>query len=232
MKRVQGKWPLVLAITMGMSTACFSQQANTAMSDSAFIVKNVNDNKMEMQLSQLGSDKGDAPVRKIARQMLFDHGKMLTDLGDVAKIKNIKGVDIDGSSTANDYAPTGVDNTPTPSTSTATTDSATATGSGTTGANGMAGASNTSQGMAMPAMPSVTDLTNATGAEFSRMWIQHMAMMHKAKLAELQAASKTITDPDLLAAINKAIPKVQAHLDALTKANPGAAAGGTMNMQH
>lgn len=258
MKITRKRFLLSIAIVMGMSTVSYSQQTKTQTSDTAFILKNVKDNRMEMQLSQAGIDKGDAQVRKIARQMLFDHDKMLNDLADVAKKKNMKGV-IDGSETASTYPATGADNAATSTTTTSTdttgntVTSGTSTGSGTTGTTGTAGASSTNEStgtssgtgasakdgnsagatqgtMAMPAIPSLTDIANATGAEFSKMWIQHMTSMHQAKLAELQAASKTLTDPDLLGAINKAIPKVQMHLDMLSKANTGAT--GNNSMQH
>jgi hypothetical protein len=74
-------------------------------------------------------------------------------------------------------------------------------------------------------MSAMSGLTNATGAEFSRMWVSQMTTMHRAKLSELQAASRTIKEAELLALVNRSIPKIQSHLTMLTRAN----ASGTGN---
>lgn len=87
MKITQIRLLLLVVIIVGISTASYSQQMKAPTTDTAFIITNIKDNRMEMQLSQAGIDKGDAQVRKIARQILFDHDKMLNDLVDVATKK-------------------------------------------------------------------------------------------------------------------------------------------------
>jgi len=65
--------------------------------------------------------------------------------------------------------------------------------------------------------PAMDALRNASGPEFDRMWVSQMLSMHETKLAELTTASRTVKDPELKAAIAKAIPKVRSHRDMLSK---------------
>lgn len=58
----------------------------SVISDTAFINKNIMDNRMEIRLSTLGRDKGNsAEVKKIAALMVNDHIAILNDLESLAK---------------------------------------------------------------------------------------------------------------------------------------------------
>jgi len=215
-------------------------------SDTAFVRKNIADNITEIQMSEQGRDKGTASVKKMARQMISDHSVMLADLRKVASKMGLKDVFADPG-TGNNVAPpatpdttteangTGISGSkpPTSATGSATTSTTTAssatTGTMSTGnsdgANGSSGSSNagsgvgtstamgtTGSGMNMPGMQNLSD------KEFSKKWSDDMLRMHQAKLRELTAASKQITNPELLAVVNKAIPKVRMHVEMLLKA--------------
>jgi predicted outer membrane protein len=68
-----------------------SNDASVVISDNDFISKNINDNMMEVKLSELGRDKGtDARVKKAATQMLADHTQMLNDLKMLAANKKVE----------------------------------------------------------------------------------------------------------------------------------------------
>jgi putative membrane protein len=55
--------------------------------------------------------------------------------------------------------------------------------------------------------------STAKGAEFDKAYITSQVQAHQQALNDLQGFSTTATDPQLKAAINAAIPKVQQHLD-------------------
>jgi putative membrane protein len=61
----------------------------SVMSDTAFISKNIMDNRMEIQLSVAARDKGTtATVKKIAALMVADHTAILNDLESLAAKKH------------------------------------------------------------------------------------------------------------------------------------------------
>jgi predicted outer membrane protein len=83
--------------------------------------------------------------------------------------------------------------------------------------SGMQGMSSTpGQGMA-----AMQQLQNATGTEFNTMFVSQMLQMHEQKLAELESASTTLTDPELKTLVTKAIPKIRMHRDMLARINKG-----------
>jgi putative membrane protein len=68
-----------------------ANDASVVISDNDFISKNINDNMMEVKLSELGRDKGtDARVKKAATQMIADHTQMLNDLKVLAARKKVE----------------------------------------------------------------------------------------------------------------------------------------------
>lgn len=53
----------------------------SVLSDTAFVAKNIDDNRMEIELSKLGQQKGTSiAVKKIAATMVTDHTAILNDL--------------------------------------------------------------------------------------------------------------------------------------------------------
>lgn len=72
-------------------------------------------------------------------------------------------------------------------------------------------------------------LANATGAAFDRMWVSQMLSMHQAKLTELQTAQGQIKDPELRAAVTRAIPMIKSHRDMLSRMNTGTGNRGSGN---
>ena len=76
-------------------------------------------------------------------------------------------------------------------------------------------------------MAAMQALQNASGAEFNTLFVSQMHTMHQAKLTELQSAVRTITDPQLKMAVNRAIPKIKLHTQALARMNKGGSTGGT-----
>ena len=99
-------------------------------------------------------------------------------------------------------------------------------GSKNTGSYNNSGTTGTGS-VAMPAtgenqqhqMQNTAALGRASGAQFDKLWVSQMLSMHQAKLAELTTAVNTINDSDLKTAVNRAIPKVQAHVDMLSSMN-------------
>ena len=63
----------------------------------------------------------------------------------------------------------------------------------------------------------MASMRSATGADFENSWAGQMLTMHQAKVAELQNALNQTQDADIKAAINKALPKIQAHTEMLSK---------------
>jgi len=126
-----------------------------------------------------------------------------------------------GSNTTTDPSATSGSNVTTGSTTVTGT-----TGAGTTGNTATAGS-----GTQPPAVTEMHDMSghdadfqalqNATGSEFNTTFVSKMLAMHEAKLAELQSASATVTDPALQSSINKAIPKIKMHRDMLSKLSNG-----------
>jgi hypothetical protein len=100
----------------------------------------------------------------------------------------------------------------------------TGSGSGATG-SGMSGSSDMSGMNGMTGMQALQDLQNASGEEFNRLWVSQMLTMHEAKLTELETASRTIRDAELTSIVSKALPKVRAHRDMLSKMNGGSRTG-------
>jgi len=76
-------------------------------------------------------------------------------------------------------------------------------------------------------MAAMQSLQNATGTEFNTQFVSQMLAMHDAKLAELQAASTSLTDPELKLLVTKAIPKIRMHRDMLAKMTKGGSTGNT-----
>ena len=107
----------------------------------------------------------------------------------------------------------------------------TGTGSGSTGAssssqgsaNDMSGVS----GMSGSGMAAMQALQNASGAQFNTLFVSQMLSMHDAKLAELESAATSLTDPELKQAVTKAIPKVRMHRDMLSKMSKGGSTSGS-----
>ena len=217
--------------------------------EAAMIAKNIRDNKMEIQLAQMALDKSsDAQVRNVARQMVTDHTQILNDLRQLAMSKNITDTSVadmgmgmntgtSGNGMATGNASAG--NTGTASTSgtvgtingsstdsSATmgndADSATTSGSGSSSVTENTTNSNeTYTNKSMQGGADISGLANASGAEFNRMWVSQLTDMHQAKVDELQSALNTVQDPQLKAAINKALPKIKMHLSMLKKADTG-----------
>ena len=66
----------------------------SVMSDTAFLAKNIMDNRMEIRLSKLGQTKGtSAAVKKVAAMMVTDHTAILNDLIKLAARKRGMSVD-------------------------------------------------------------------------------------------------------------------------------------------
>ncbi|GEO08370.1 DUF4142 domain-containing protein [Segetibacter aerophilus] len=64
----------------------------SVLSDTAFLSKNIMDNRMEIRLSKLGQAKGTSPaVKKAASVMITDHTAILNDLMKVASAGGVSG---------------------------------------------------------------------------------------------------------------------------------------------
>ena len=137
----------------------------SVLSDSAFVNKNILDNRIEIQLSELGRDKGTSQaVKKVADLMITDYTAILIELEKLAAKKHYQ--------------------------------------------------SNNSK-MTTPAH----ELPD--GKEFEPAWAGQMLAMHEAKIAELETFIGLTKDAELKAAVMKAIPKIKAHRELLSKI-PGA----------
>lgn len=88
----------ILILSCSMANAQSSKKLNTsassprvqAMSDTAFISKNIMDNFMEIQVSQLGVTKSTDPkIKSMAQLMVADHIQMLDGLKKVASNRNM-----------------------------------------------------------------------------------------------------------------------------------------------
>jgi len=86
-------------------------------------------------------------------------------------------------------------------------------------------------GMGGQNMAAMQALQNASGTEFNTLFVSQMLTMHEAKLAELQAASTSLTDPELKTLVTKAIPKIRMHRDMLSKMNKGGSGTGGTTQQ-
>jgi predicted outer membrane protein len=286
------------------STAGMSSRGSGRMSDTAFISKNIMDNMMEIQLSEMGKAKStDAKIKNLAQQMVTDHTQILNDLQKAARERNMttmmganmsgnwnsgsgsgstgSGVGTSGSASnatatsgsraaaasasgsdttgsgngtmgrrtrgnrngtngsatvtsdtamaASGMSTSGSDTTGTRSTS-GTGMGTSGTGSGSTGASSGtsgSGMSGMNGGMTGQNMASMQTLQNATGAEFNNQFVSQMLAMHEAKLAELQTAATTLTDPELKLMVTKAIPKIRMHRDMLLRINKEGTTSGT-----
>jgi len=100
--------------------------------------------------------------------------------------------------------------------------SGTGTTAGATGA-GMSSGSGAGSDMAgmqgMSGMTDISALQNATGTQFNTLFVSQMLTMHDAKVAELQSAIRTISDPLLKSAVTSALPKIRMHRDMLARIN-------------
>lgn len=66
---------------------------SAVMSDTTFIRKNIMDNAVEIQLSQLGRQKSTNPqIKSMAEQMIADHTQILNELKKVARQENMTGI--------------------------------------------------------------------------------------------------------------------------------------------
>lgn len=66
----------------------------SVLSDTAFLEKNIMDNRMEIELSKLGQEKGTTPeVKKIAASMITDHTALLSELEKLALARLPNGKD-------------------------------------------------------------------------------------------------------------------------------------------
>jgi putative membrane protein len=63
----------------------------------------------------------------------------------------------------------------------------------------------------------MSSLQSTTGTDFDNSWAGQMLTLHQAKISELQNALNQTQDADIKAAINKALPKIQAHTQMLSK---------------
>lgn len=76
----------------------------------------------------------------------------------------------------------------------------------------------TAKGLALPAelagnhKATVDDLSGLTGAEFDRMYMQHMTSDHQSDVAEFERAAATAEDADLKAWATKTLPTLKQHL--------------------
>jgi putative membrane protein len=62
-----------------------SHDGMSILSDTAFLSKNIMDNRMEIRLAQLGQTKGTSPaVKRVAALMITDHSAILNDLLKIA----------------------------------------------------------------------------------------------------------------------------------------------------
>src|SRR5215217_2682550 len=78
------------AISLAQTNTGKSTTGSASMSDTAFISKNIMDNMMEIQMSQMGITKATDPnVKSLAQQMVSDHTQILTDLQRIARTKNM-----------------------------------------------------------------------------------------------------------------------------------------------
>ncbi|MDB5246162.1 MAG: outer membrane protein-like protein [Segetibacter sp.] len=137
----------------------------SVLSDTAFINKNIMDNRMEIELSKLGRDKGTSQAaKKVAALMITDHTNILNELEKLAARKNHHN-------------------------------------------------NNHEMTMAPHSFPE--------GKEFDAAWAGQMLAMHEAKIAEMETFIGLTKDPELKAAVMKAIPKIKTHRDLLSKI-PGA----------
>lgn len=68
----------------------------------------------------------------------------------------------------------------------------------------------------------LASLRSAAGKDFDNSWSAYMLTMHEAKIRELENALSQTQDADLKTSINKALPKIKAHRDVLTKLSTGA----------
>jgi putative membrane protein len=68
----------------------------------------------------------------------------------------------------------------------------------------------------------LASMRSSAGKDFDNSWSGHMLTMHEAKIKELENALSQTQDADLKASINKALPKIRAHRDMLSKLSTGA----------
>jgi predicted outer membrane protein len=204
-----------------------------SMSDTGFISKNIMDNMMEIQLSEMGRDRATNPqIKKLASQMIKDHTQMLADLRKAGRKMNMMGMNDTatrmGTGMPDDMSATtseavGATGTDTNRTSGRTTKTDTTTTSNATGSN----QANTSKnpgmrmGSSMNSTQSMNDLQTTAGAAFDKMWTAKMLTMHDAKIAELQTAASTIKNFELKSVVTKALPKVMMHRDMLARIDAG-----------
>lgn len=75
----------------------------------------------------------------------------------------------------------------------------------------------TATGHHMGDTSALSSLRTTSGTDFDNSWTGHMLTMHQAKVTELENALNQTQDADIIAAINKALPKVRNHVEVLTK---------------
>jgi hypothetical protein len=249
MKALQ-KLLIVMVMTLFLYAPLNAQGIGAAITDTAFIRKNITDNLMEIRMLEIGREKGDKDLKKLAGQMLGDHFQILEDLKRTGRKKDMDNINVttDGTTVGNNVAPSGTPDTITApvngiatkapvTASTAGNATATTAGTGTMDNSGSrvatsvapaSGATTASPATSISAtnnngvpMHSMHDFDNLTGTAFATKWTAQMLAMHKAKLSELQAASQRIKDAELLEVINKAIPKIRSHVDMLSGGRAG-----------
>jgi putative membrane protein len=162
------------------------------ITDTAFIEKNIRDNRHEIQMARMALNKGTSqPVKDLAQQLVTDHSQMLRDLRQAARANNMSGYDEADSTMMMDTAEVG------------------------SGGNSMARGND-------PAKHTTDhrkELESATGYEFDRMWVSRMLAMHQQKLNELTTASRTLKNQELKMTVDKAIPVIRRHRDTLSNLN-------------
>jgi predicted outer membrane protein len=184
---------IVLFALICMSMPLVAQKQNSnKQNDTTFVRKNIKDNMMEIQLSELAVRKsGNDSIKSLAGQMAIEHQQMLSALQGLSIAP---GAPMEDSSRMD-------------SSSAGATDSVAHDSAAMNPAHGQ------KHGKGM--RDKMQALENAEGPAFDRQWLANMLGMHQKKLKELEGALKIVKDEELKKVITDAIPKVRAHTEAL-----------------
>jgi putative membrane protein len=77
------------------------------------------------------------------------------------------------------------------------------------------------KGVDAKAQVTIDKLSKLSGAEFDKAYMDEMVKDHKKDVAEFERASKSLTDPDLKAWVNKTLPTLKDHLNMAQTTNAG-----------
>ena len=230
--------------------------AQTQMSDTGFVRKNIHDNMHEVRMAELAIEKDvQQDIKNVAITIRDDHKLMLNDIANFAKENNMTAitesemnistdtVGLGNATSANKGVMTrnrrddaqSVDesrNTRKKGKATQRADAGKPSGDrrGTGFDNSREKQANADTGNVSQGNQSMNEqdaqqmhseqmgnMQQLTGKAFESSWVQQMISMHEKKLAELQSASKSLTNEGLKQLATKAIPKIEKHLELLRK---------------